>query len=88
MQTTEVQALHVWIRQYGLITYVAKIVTILYTSALLPVGIRERCCLHSPLPTTLHQLCAWITDAIAQVEADILRQIRDEIAYQCGTSTK
>jgi hypothetical protein len=34
-----------------------------------------------PLPTTLHQLYAWITDAVAQVYADMLRQIWYEIAY-------
>jgi hypothetical protein len=42
-----------------------------HASGLLPVGIRERDCLRSLLPKTLHQLCSRITDVIAQVDADI-----------------
>jgi hypothetical protein len=61
-----------------------------YLSHVLPVWIqrggsimwpRERHCPCSLLPTTLHQLRAQITNVIAQVDADMLRQIWDEIPY-------
>jgi hypothetical protein len=61
---------------------VATTVARTHTSVLLPVGIREGCCLRFPLPTALHQLRARITDAIAQVDADMLRRTWEETAYR------
>jgi hypothetical protein len=38
----------------------------------------------TPLPATLHQLHALITDSIAYVDAHMLRQIWDEIGLLVG----
>jgi hypothetical protein len=53
-----------------------------YTSGLLPGGYMKDTVHILPLSTTLHQLRARITDAIAQVVTDMFRQIWDEIAYR------
>jgi hypothetical protein len=56
--------------------------TIPHTSGFLPGGYMKDTAHILPLPTTLHQLCARITDAIAQVVTDTFRQIWDKIAYR------
>jgi hypothetical protein len=60
---------------------VATTVARSHASGHLPVGIRERRCLRSPVPTTINYLCAWITDEVTKVDGDVIRRMLDEIAY-------
>jgi hypothetical protein len=72
----------IWIGQGKSITWPSQ------SPDLMPLDfleINERHCLHSPFPTTLCQLCVWITDTIGEVDADMLRWIRDESAYRWDT---
>jgi hypothetical protein len=36
----------------------------------------------SPLPASLEELQAWITEAVVAIDADMIHRIRDKITYR------